>query len=184
MQNFCQVRLCQWTCTSTPMELSSLDCRTVCDPATTATLPPLLCERVSCPHPSTLVNFNSFLVSTRHCEDLQHVRRAFINVDHLISQDFNDQVIGVWDRDILWCLVRAPCCAQAPHLASAPCLSFSSFCAPLELEPQHFDDYVGVLVRIVLSTSGLWLRMRSLLWLMLFCGLTLRLLFRGMLLLL
>ena len=73
------------------------------------------------------LTFNSFLVSTRHCEDLQHVRRAFINVDHLISQDFNDQVIGVWDRDILWC------CAQAPHLASAPCLSFSSFCAPLDI---------------------------------------------------
>ena len=39
-------------------------------------------------------------------------------------------------------------------MASTPCLSLSSFSALLELEPQHFDDSVGVLVRIVLSASG------------------------------
>ena len=36
-------------------------------------------------------------------------------------------------------------------MASAPCRSLSSFCALLELESQHSDDSVGVLVRIVLS---------------------------------
>ena len=51
-------------------------------------------------------------------------------------------------------LVQASCFAQAPHLTSTPCLSLSSFCALLELEPQHFHDYVGVLT-IVLSASGL-----------------------------
>ena len=45
------------------------------------------CEGVSCPHPSSSTRS---LSSTRYGEDLQHIRRAFIKVDHLISQDFND----------------------------------------------------------------------------------------------
>ena len=52
-------------------------------------------------------------------------------------------------------LVRASCFVPAPHMASVPCLSLSLFGALLELEPQHFDDYVAVLVMIVLSASGL-----------------------------
>ena len=55
-------------------------------------------------------------------------------------------------------LVQAGRLARAPHLASAPCLSFSSFCASLpspENEHQHFGDSVGVPVMIALFASGL-----------------------------
>ena len=136
--------LCRWTSTATPMELSPLDLckqlsgsqgRNLC-PHTTATLPPWLCERVSCPlRHLPFVDFNSFLVSTSYGEDIQHIRRAVINVDRLISQDFNDQghrrlgsghLLVQAER-----LVRAPCFAQALHVASAPSLWLSLFCTIL-----------------------------------------------------
>ena len=69
------------------------------DPATTANLPPSLCERE---FHLPLVNFNTFLVSTSQCEDLQRIGRAYIEVDHLTSEDVDGQVVGVWDRDICW----------------------------------------------------------------------------------
>ena len=44
------------------------------------------------------------------------------------------------------CLVRAPSFAKAPHSGSAPSSSFSAL---LDLEPQHFDGYFGVLVMLL-----------------------------------
>ena len=52
-------------------------------------------------------------------------------------------------------MVRTPFFVRAPHLASAPRLSLPSFCALLGLEPQHYDDSVGVRVMTVQSASGL-----------------------------
>ena len=86
---------------------------------------------------------------------MQHIRRAFVEVDHLIIQGFNDQVTGVHFLIQAERLVRAPCFVRAPHLASAPRLSLSSFCALLGLEPQHYDDSVAVRVMTVQSASGL-----------------------------
>ena len=69
-----------------------------------------------------LVNFNSFLFSTRYGEDLQNIRRAFVKADHLIGQDFNDQFLCVWDRDTFWFkhnalfghpVCRCDCCSLA-----------------------------------------------------------------------
>ena len=76
---------------------------------------------------------------------ISSIRRAFIKVDHMTSQDLTDQVIGGLGSGHL--LVRAD--SWLGHHVTfglpAPRISLSSFCALLELE----------LARIVLSASGL-----------------------------
>ena len=162
--------LCRWTSTSTPVELSSLE---LCQHPSCShkvrnfAIQPrlqlgLLCSAKEFPvliHHLPHVNFNSLLISTRHGEDLQHIRRTFIEVERLISQDINDQATGVWDRDIFWFRKDAGFGHHAwfshniwlrRHASRS-----ISFSALLEPEPQHFDDPVGALVRIVLPASGL-----------------------------
>ena len=65
----------------------------------------LLCSAKEFPvhtHHLPFVDFDMFLVTIGHCEDLQLIRRLWIEVDELIGQDFDDEIIGVWDQDIFW----------------------------------------------------------------------------------
>ena len=82
------------------------------------------------------VNFNSFPVSTRYGEDLQHIRGAFITQRRQCRTSVS--------RTLLWS-------STTFGLGAVPLALF----VLRSLEPQHFDDYVGVLVKIVLSASGL-----------------------------
>ena len=141
----------------------------LCESLTTATLSVMHRDIVSCSHSSLLLfNFNSLLV----VQDLWYIRRTFIEVDHLISQDFNVLIIDVWNRHILcynwniWldfnALLRNPFRLQRHVSRSLRFSLFSSFDTSTILL-----EYWGVLLYLYLDWC---LNMRSLLFLVLWCN--------------
>ena len=87
------------------------------------------------------------LVSISNCENLQLIRRPFIEVDHLIGQDFEDQRSASG--------IEISSGSSTTHGSGTHASRSLRFALSLSFSPSTANDYVGVLLMIVLSASGL-----------------------------